>query len=351
MAKLCENIICGDMRLFKNEKNELICRTSTDTEIVSEHCTDFDACTDADNIIHIGTADEKGNLVYIRHISGHWGRGIAARKVDAENIFISALGNGIVIFYTSKNKLFSLKIDNDLHEPDLVSEITPSSFPFCDGKNIYYTNNRGVLCKNREELCSGREISHIFATSGLVCFKDKDELKILDERTEHSQKSLTRRHGRRAQCPLIMHTGNRQILAWLDGNKMLSSQKEDESWQRLEETALDNYDNAAIFKLCNRTSFQYCIGFLKNNEPIFPHRKPSTPISQADAITHKVNPQNSKPTDTLSLQLLGELREIRKKLIELDEKLEKTKKNQTVQIIRKESSTPKKTSLYKSHKK
>lgn len=353
MANICENIICGDMHFFKSNKSELACRTKADTEIIMEPCKDFDVCTDYEGSLHIGAVDEKGNIIYIRYISGHWGRGSAARGANAENIFIAFENNATVIFYTSENKLFSLKIDTGLHEPVFLGELAAASSAFANEGNIYYTNSKGILCKNSKELYEGRGISHIFATKNLVCFKEGDEIKMLDEDEDGPPRSLTRRHGKQAQCPLIMYTENRQTLAWLDGKKMLSSQKE-KSWQRLEETGVNDYDIAAIFKLCNINSSEYCIGLMKNNEIVFPHIRSEqvslNPVVSAEVIKTP-SPKSARSEDTLSIQVFRELREIHQKLRELDEKLETPKKTQTVQIIKKYAPEPKKINLYKTHKK
>lgn len=259
MAKICENVICGERHFFISEQNELICRSDNLSEVLMPDCRDFDAVEDGD-CIHIA-ADMSGNLVYIINNNGHWGRGIAAKGVKPENIFICCEQDKTQVYYVNDLGLYKICLDGDTAEPTLIDEILYCSMPFVCENKMYYINKKEKLCTNNgEEICGGGNISHIFATNEYLCVKDGDRLDLISTTDFSDKKSLTRRHGRSAQCPLYVSTRNVETLCWYDENEVFFSRKENEKWCGLETITVQHAERLGIYKFDGK----YDLGCIKD---------------------------------------------------------------------------------------
>ncbi len=262
MAMICENIICSEKYFFKNSYGELICRSKNLSEQLMAWCCDFDV-VEENGCIHIAASDKEGNLVYIINNNGHWGRGIAAKGVKPENIFICCEGGEKLIYYVSDLKLYKICLDGDMAEPTLIDEILYYSMPFVCGNKVYYINKKEKLCRSDgEEICGGGNISHIFATNKYLCVKDDDRLDLISTEDFSDKKSLTRRHGRSAQCPLYVCTGDVETLCWHDENEVFFSRKKNGKWCGLETITVQNAERLGIYKFDGK----YDLGCLKNGQ-------------------------------------------------------------------------------------
>ncbi len=263
MSKICKNIICGERYFFISEKGELICKTSGNAEQILERCIDFDAVLDEDGI-HIAAAANEGNTVYIRCVKNRWGMGIVSSGIRAENIFIYAEKGGMIMFFVSGEKLFLQKVDSEIHQAELIDEISLSAAPFAVGNTVFYVNKLGNLCQSGAgEICQGKDINHIFATENEICFKDGDKLLLLARADLLNQQLLTRRHGKNACCPVLAETKDGKILCWCDGEKVFAAKRAEEKWQRLESFVPPNADLLGIFKFDG----VYDLGCMIEGEP------------------------------------------------------------------------------------
>lgn len=262
MAKFCKDIICGKRYLFITQQNELVCQTQNLTEVLLPDCCDFDA-TDEGGCVYIAATDKSGNLVYIINNNGHWGRGIAAKEVMSENIFICRNQDKIEVYYICNFGLYKRCFDDNAINPVLVDEILYCSMPFVCENKVYYISKNEKLCTNdKTEICDGKNITHIFATSKYLCVKDGDRLELISACEVTDKKSLTRRHSRSAQCPLYVCNGDVETLCWHDGNQVLFSQKEDEKWCGLETITVQNAERLGVYKFDGK----YDLGCLKDGK-------------------------------------------------------------------------------------
>ncbi len=262
MAKFCKDIICGEKYIFITQQNELACQSKNLTEVLMPICYDFDAVEDGD-CVHIAAADKSGNLIYIINNNGHWGRGIAAQEIKPQNIFICCEQGKAQVYYINDSGLYKLYLDGDVLQPDLVDEILHYSMPFVCGNKVYYINKNEKLCTNdRTEICDGKNISHIFATSEYLCIKDRDRLDLISTSEISDKKSLTRRHEETAQCPLYVCTEDVETLCWYDENQVLFSRKENEKWCSLETITVQNAERLGIYKFDGK----YDLGCLKDGK-------------------------------------------------------------------------------------
>ncbi len=248
MAKICKNIICGEKYFFIAEQNELICRFENFSEQLLSWCYDFDA-TLIDGCIHIAASDKEGNLLYMINNKGHWGRGIAAKGVKPENIFIYCEQGKTLIYYINSLGLYKVCIADGMSESTLIDEISCVAMPFVFEKKVYYINKKEALCTNDGvEICDGGNISHIFATNEYLCIKDGDRLDLISTSDFLDKKSLTRRHSRCAECPLYVKGGDVETLCWYNENKVFFSRKENEKWHGLETFTVDGAERFGIYK-------------------------------------------------------------------------------------------------------
>lgn len=260
MAKFCKDIIWGKRYLFINGQNELISLFDDISEVLMTDCWDFDAVK-SDDCMHIAAADKSGNLVYIVNNNGHWGRGIAASNVEAENIFINKGEGNTEIVYVSGGGLYKICPDGK-DGAVLLDRILCNALPFVCGKAVYYINENEKLCTMNEEICEGREITHIFATGKYLCIKDGDRLDLINTSDFSDKTSLTRRHGRSAECPLYVHTGDVETLCWQDENMVFFSRKKGEKWCSLETFTVQNTERLGVYKFDGN----YDLGCLKEGK-------------------------------------------------------------------------------------
>ncbi len=261
MAEICKDIIWEKRYLFINGQNELISLIDDISEVLMTDCCDFDAVK-SDDCLHIAATDKSGNLVYIVNNNGHWGRGIAASNVAAENIFIIKGEDDTEIIYVSDGGLY--KICPSGHEGAvLLDRILCNALPFVCDRTVYYINDKQKLCAScGQEICSGANISHIFATTEYLCIKDKDRLDLINAREFSDKKSLTRRHGRSAKCPLYVRGGVGQTLCWYDGTQVYFSKNEGGIWRSLKTITMHNSERLGIYKFDGK----YNLGCLKDGK-------------------------------------------------------------------------------------
>ena len=329
MAKICNNVVCGDKLICKTLKGELICKTKKGTEMIMKACIDFDAAVDKQGSIHISAVDDDGNMIYIKNASERWGKGIISPNALADNIFVFLKNEGIIVFYTSNNCLWSQVVDNEIHSPREHDKISPSAVPFVTYDAAYYINKNGNLCKNGEEIYRGKEIKHIFASDKGVCFKERDGLKFVNTEDLSISQSLTRRHGKNAECPILVPEERGQILYWIDGSSVFSSVKKGETWQRLEEKSSEGFENIGIYKFCTPEADMYDIGYMKNNEA---YRWGKICQDGLKVKSEKCNTAESIKEDfghQLKMELLlAEIKKIHKKIMDIDGKIELIKKEE-----------------------
>lgn len=262
MAKICENIICGEKYFFINKKNELVCRSNNHTEEIMTGCCDFDAVVE-DECIHIAAAEKSGNLVYIINSKGHWGRGVAASGKVAENLFIQREQGVTVVYYVCGDGFYKICVGAADGQPVLLDKILYRAMPFVCGKRVYYINKEEMLCTNeRQEICAGGDITHIFATTEYLCVKNKNRLELISTSDFDNKQSLTRRHGGSAQCPVIVSAGDSEILCWCDGDNVFFSKRTDGIWHSLETNTVQNAERPGIYKFDGK----YDLGCMKNGQ-------------------------------------------------------------------------------------
>ena len=248
MAKICKDIICGEKHFFITEQNELMCCFKNLSEQLMPCCSDFDA-TLVDECIHIAANDKEGNLLYMINHNGHWGKGVAAKGVKPENIFIYCEQDKTVIHYVNNSGLYKICIADGISESILMDEIFYETMPFVYKNKVYYINKKEKLCTNDGvEICDGKNISHIFATNKYLCVKDGDRLDLISTSDFSDKKSLTRRHGRSAECPLYVTTNNAETLCWHDEKEVFFSRKNNEKWCALETFNVQNAQRLGIYK-------------------------------------------------------------------------------------------------------
>ncbi len=323
MAKLCKHIFCNNKLFFLTEQKELICRASGTTEQILSPCTDFDVTTDKNGHIHIAAIDTKGNILYILNHSERWGKGKIVQAPNAENIFITPTEEGVTIFYVQNTQLFSSKITSDFTPPAVIAEISRKAMPFATSDDIYYLTTTDSLIRHsdKKSFCSG-DINHIFVAGEWLCVRADGQVKIFSTAKNLPPEILTRRHSSKAQCPILTNTPDTQSLVWIDGDTVFSTFR-NISWQRLKSTKTDPDSITAIFKFCTENAFEYCIATEKNGK--FLHYPADMHHSGSD---FSQRPSNSvAPSENPFVQIVNELSYIRKKLAEIDNKLDTISKN------------------------
>ncbi len=357
MANFCADIVCGNKYLYKSDRSELVCRVGRDEEQIMQDCDDFDAVMDENGDIHIGTIDTKGNLIYIKNHAQRWGRGVIAENAAAENVFIVLENEKVNFYYVNENYLCCLIVDNEVHSPERIDKVFNPSMIFASENDIYYVNEKSGVMKNAEEIYSGRNIKHLFAAGSQVCIKDGDELKLIDTANNNEAKSLTRRHGRNAGCPIVAVDEEFVMLCWMDEGKVYSAKKNGTIWQRLEEESTDGFEKVTIFKFSEHHKSGYVLGCVERGMV-----KGWGENSDNFQSMEIVNAQPDKNENSRNLMeefhnrlnleiLLGEIRSMHKKILEMDKKIEKIKKNHALQIVSGISKSQKQRSLCKIDKK
>ena len=350
MAKICNNILLGNKHFFRNLKGELICNEKGSARIIMEKCIDFDGAVKGEEL-HIAASDGE-KLVYILNIGDRWGKGILAEGLSAENLFICIGDKGATVHYVSGEELYRLDVEDKGALPVFVAQISTCAMPFAAGTDVYYINSEGMLCKNDREIRSGKEISFIFATGSRLCIKEGNRLLIADSGTPGDQKSLTKRHGRRAECPLVVNTREGEILCWKDGNLVLSSVRNSTGWQRLEEEQCRENERTEIFKFCEKNKHEYALGRIVSGQVTKWGEIPrENPPEKAEELKAERNIKEEFHRQLQMEHILGGIREIHQRILELDGKIEKLNRAREKEVITKISKPVNKRNLYKVHKK
>ncbi len=371
MAKICQSVVLqngkNSMFIEQTKENQLLCKMMNYSKITEEvfelgSAVDFDAALDKIGDIHIVMTDEKGNMIYIRKSKDRWIRGVVKENLGAENVFVFSSGEGIMIFYGSGNTLYCQKISQEIQDPYMIDKNADAETFYVIQKEdgdfliIYINEEKKELGSRRflrksgtwqefQSISQCNEIKHVFATDHggdiLVCYKAMDEIRFL-KIGESTQQSLTRRHTGRAQCPVVMTTGDGIKLCWLCDGRVFSSEKKGETsrWQRLEENRISDVEQMGIFKFCN-TQMSYKIGFVKNGyvgiwgeeKEIFANPKPQ------NAEQNKIE------------RIFEEIKVIHSRIEELNNKIDKMKKIVMISPNKKAMEKVSRTNLVKIDKK
>ncbi len=340
MSRICKDVILktdkDEYFLYINKKKELVFQKMknnilcSEMEIIMLFCADFDAIADRTGKIHIVGCDEGGKLIYFQKAGLRWAKGKILEGTKAENIFLFKTDDNLVAFFGEKGyiKCFDFSdVEGGAFEIDRTSADKKFYITQRDGKNFYlfYTKEEGEnfgfkrFCTevrendNFEEISKGAEIKNIFALKQedeiILCYKEEDAIKFEKPGDKSSKEILTRRHGRSAQCPVLMRSRGGVKLCWLDGESIFSSTRtfKEEKWQRLERENLKNFDRLNIFKICYSSDDEdeYVLGGLKNNEVVIWER------------TEKIN------EICRGKSISDELSEIRRTVEEINKKLDK----------------------------
>ncbi len=356
MAKFCKDIVCGKKYIYKSDKSELMCRCDDEEEQLMPICAEFDATLANNGDIHIVAVDEKGNLVYIKNSGRRWGRGVVAEKVEAENVFIIVDDENINLYYTNESEFLKLIIDDEIQAPTRIGSVENSGLTFVDGNEAYYVNKKHeVISESKGVVYSGKNISFIFVLDNSICLKDEKELKLIDVENNNECKSLTRRHETGAGCPVFANKNGIETLFWIDGEKLYSAKKQGEVWQRLETEKLESFDKVGIFKFCDSVSVEYTIGCVKHSKP----ERWGENSGRADEFAETYSCSDAGKSkimedfhNRLNMEIImNEIRGIHEKILDIDKKIEKIKKNHALQIVSEISRRKENASLYKMHKK
>lgn len=372
MAKICQNVVLQNGRdsmfVTQTQENQVLCKVMRNLKITEEvfelgSAVDFDAAADKFGDIHIVMTDEKGDMIYIRKSKERWIRGIVKENLKAENIFVFPLDEGVMVFYGSEKNLCCQKITQEIHPAYVIDKTTDAGAFFVVQRengdfSIIYINeekenlgSRNFLSKSEswqdfQPISQCDEVKHVFATAHggavLVCYKEMDEIKFV-KIGESSQQSLTRRHTGRAQCPVIMTTGDRIKLCWLCDDRVFSSERKEESsrWQRLEENKISDVEQAGVFKFCNSQT-SYKIGLVKNGYVgIWGEEK--------GIFTNSSKPQNPDPNKIE--KIFEEINVIHSKIEELNNKIDKMKRVVMIAPSKKTAEKVGRTNLVKIDKK
>ena len=356
MAGFCKNIICDDRLFTVNLKNELVCISRNGEELLMNNCCDFDAVSDAMGCVHIAASETEGKLVYIRNKGERWGKGIVASDICTENIFVVSDKKDVKIFYSRDGLLCCRTIDAEIHNEQILDKISDSSNVFVTEDTVFYVNTDGELMKNGTKIYDGKGVVMIFAKGKEICFKDKDGVKIIDTEKGHLPKSLTRKHGEGAECPVLVHNGTDSKLHWIDGKTVFSAKRSNEIWQRLETESAENVEKVMVCKFCNDKMCEYDIGFLKNGEVYRwgeKEKRDENKVVEANRYFH--NSERNLKAEFESMmkmeEILGEIKNIHKKITEINEKMGRIQKINTVNLGVKRQKDMKKSNLLKMYKK
>ncbi len=271
MAKLCRDVVWGQKYLFLSDEGELLCKEGNKTVLLHKKCSDFDAALGEDQNLHIAVATDSGDLVYIKNSQERWGKGVAAKGVNGENLFVFDKQGNAEIFFTAKNRLFRQKIGAEEHLPTKVCVTADNILPFVTERGIFYVNTQGKLVSatfsgEEVELCEGDGVGNIFVCQSLVCFKKDDGLVMLElEKQPPIPVYLTKRHSRRGSQPILYTMKDEQRLCWCDEGRLFLAKKRGEVWQKIEVFEPENADRLGVFKLDG----EYKPGCVKNGRVCF----------------------------------------------------------------------------------
>ncbi len=347
MAKFCNYVVCGS-KLLTIQQGALMCISDAKTEELMPSCVDFDAVLDDRGGVHIVATDEAGDLIYIRNVSDRWGKGIVGRKIKAENIFVFYRNRKTEIFYAQDGNLVKQAVGDEVYSAEVIAELWTSTIFFADTDDVYYVNSKGKLCCGKGEIHTSGEVDFVFSAGGYFCFKDREGLKYAEALNPDSLTNLTKKHGKTAKCPIITESA----LYWIDGSYLFYAPKKEGVWQRLERANIEDFDSLGIYKFCTEAMVKYEIGYQKSGT-VCRWEDAEKPQDDAESQrSDRVRNLKKEFDDFFRMeQILGEIREIHRRIAEIDKKIECFKELKTRTVVTNIPKSIKRKDLSKMHKK
>ena len=347
MAKFCNYVVCGNKLLTINQ-GALMCISDAKTEELMPSCVDLDAALDDDGGMHIAAVVDSGDLIYIRNVAERWGKGTVGRNIKAKNLFVFYRNHKTEIFYDYNGKLVKQAVGDEVYPVEEVAELSATAKFFVDTNDVYYVDSKGKLCCENGEIPASGEVDFVVSAGNYFCFKDRDGLKYAETSNPNSLTNLTKKHGKTANCPIITETA----LYWIDGSYMYYATKKEDGWQRLERVNIEDFYGLGIYKFCAKSSAKYEIAYLKNGvvcrwEGYEKLQEKSEPPKENRGRDIKKEFDNFFKME----QILEEIREIHRKISEIDKKIEYFKELKTKTVVTNIPKTIKRKDLLKINKK